>query len=214
MECIHIKNLEKHHPGYRDRVLRWAKFYFNMVQGDPDFEMINNEIDKWRFVALCMLELQAKKPIPLDDGYLIRKGFNLKKRPISLTIQMLHNFVEVVTLGSEIAPHRVEESREEESREEKSRYIEFVQLTKREYDKLIEIFGKKTTEEYIQRLNNYIGSKGKRYKSHYHTILTWADKDKAKPTEAQKRTKESLDRLNQMEVVTADENRPKLSGND
>lgn len=196
MEYIHIKNLEKHHPGYRDRVLRWGKFYFNMVQGDPDFEMIDNEIDKWRFVTLCMLELQAKKPIPLNDDYLRRKGFDLKKRPISLTIQMLHNFIVVVTVDSEMAPHRVEESRVDKSREEKSIYSEFVQLTKQEHSKLIERFGEEITGAYIQRLNNYIGSKGKRYKSHYHTILTWADKDK-KPelTGAQLKTKASFERL-------------------
>jgi len=29
----------------------------------------------------------------------------------------------------------------------------------------------------ITKLNNYIGSKGKKYKSHYHTILNWSRRD-------------------------------------
>jgi len=99
MQYIHIKNLEKYHPGYKDRNLLWCKAYFTMISGDPEFEMIDNEIDKWRFVSLVILELQAKKPIPLNDDYLKKKGFDLRKRPISLTLQVLHNFIEVDTLS-------------------------------------------------------------------------------------------------------------------
>jgi len=94
---LHIRSLEKYHPGYKDRELKWAKMYFNMVQGDPDCEMITSEIDFARLIKFIILELQAKRPIPLEPEYLKRKGFDIKKRPISLTINMLHNFVEVVT---------------------------------------------------------------------------------------------------------------------
>ena len=50
-------------------------------------------------------------------------------------------------------------------------------LTDDEHKKLIEKIGQTETERYIERLNNYIGSKGKKYKSHYHTILNWSSKD-------------------------------------
>lgn len=97
METVHIKNLEKFHPGYKDRQLKWAKIYFGIVQGDPEFEMINSEIDKWRYVCLIMLELQAQKPLPNDTEYWKRKGFDIQKRSMSLTLKMLHNFLDVVT---------------------------------------------------------------------------------------------------------------------
>ena len=42
---IHVINLEKYHPSYKDRTLVWAKIYFNMIQGDPDCEMIESETD-------------------------------------------------------------------------------------------------------------------------------------------------------------------------
>ena len=96
MEYIHIKNLEKYHPGYKDRDLKWAKLYFTMVQGDPEFEVIKDEIDKWRFAAMICLELEAKKPLLNTDEYWVKK-FDVKKRSMSMTLQMLHNFIEVVT---------------------------------------------------------------------------------------------------------------------
>ena len=52
-----------------------------------------------------------------------------------------------------------------------------VKLTAEEHAKLVERFGEKITADYIERLDNYIASKGKKYKSHYHTILVWQRRD-------------------------------------
>ncbi|WBK39940.1 replisome organizer [PinkBerry-associated phage LS06-2018-MD08] len=60
---------------------------------------------------------------------------------------------------------------------QKKKYLDFVKLKEEEHTKLVERYGKKITDEYIDRLNDYIGSKDKRYKSHYHTILAWIKKD-------------------------------------
>lgn len=61
----------------------------------------------------------------------------------------------------------------------KNLYYDFVYLSKEEYQKLIAYFGNESiVHEKIKALNNYIGSKGKKYKSHYHTILSWDRKDK------------------------------------
>ena len=109
LSFIHVKNIEKFHPGYKDRKLHWMKMYFDMVQGDPEFEMIESEIDKWRFICIVVLELQAQKPLPVDDEYFRRKGFDTKKRPISLTLKMLYNFLDTVTQLSKVCA--IEESR-------------------------------------------------------------------------------------------------------
>ncbi len=69
------------------------------------------------------------------------------------------------------------EEEEEEDKIKKKRHLEFVFLNDQEYQRLKDKFGEQATQNYIERLNNYIGSKGKKYKSHYHTILTWAGKD-------------------------------------
>ena len=117
-QYIHIRSLEKYHPGYKDRELKWAKMFFNIVQGDPEFELIDNEIDKWRYLAMICLELQAKKPLPDSNIYWTKKGFDLKKRPMSLTIQMLHNFLETIQIKSETCVLDKEVDKEKEKRVE------------------------------------------------------------------------------------------------
>lgn len=59
---------------------------------------------------------------------------------------------------------------------EKFGEFENVLLTKEELDKLKSKLGEQT-DGYIERLSNYIASTGKRYKSHYATILNWIQKD-------------------------------------
>lgn len=61
----------------------------------------------------------------------------------------------------------------------KKKFGEFenVFLSEQEFEKLKARF-KNEAEVYIERLSNYIESSGKRYKSHYATILSWAEKDK------------------------------------
>lgn len=119
MKYIHVKNLEKYHPGYKDRILLWAKIHIKMIQGDPDCEMITDETDWARLIKFILLELNAQKPIPLDPLYLQRKGFNLKKRPIDLTINMLQTFIEVVSITDTECIQDVTHIRVEKSREEK-----------------------------------------------------------------------------------------------
>lgn len=59
----------------------------------------------------------------------------------------------------------------------KEKFLEFVYLTKQEYDKLIDTYWEKVIEWQIENLNNYIWQKWKdKYKSHYYTILSWNKK--------------------------------------
>lgn len=59
----------------------------------------------------------------------------------------------------------------------KETYSECVKLSKDEYSKLTEQFGIEGTNERIKNLNDYVMSKGAKYKSHYHTILNWERKN-------------------------------------
>lgn len=124
MEYIHIKRIEDYHPKYKDRELQWCKAYFKMLNADPEFEMLE-EIDKWRFLAFVMLELQTKKPVPVDEPYLARKGFNFKKRPMSLTIKMLHNFIILVDEGEKLCSIEVDKEVEEEVDKRRAYMAEF-----------------------------------------------------------------------------------------
>jgi len=65
---------------------------------------------------------------------------------------------------------------------EKTSFGEFqnVKLTDSEYQKLLSLFGPDQCKEKIETLSQYIASKGKKYSSHYATILSWERKNKNK----------------------------------
>ena len=62
-------------------------------------------------------------------------------------------------------------------KQEKALFLDFVSLSKEEYSKLVKKYGEPQTKSLIKSLNDGIGSKGYKYKSHYHTILVWAKRD-------------------------------------
>jgi hypothetical protein len=83
--------------------------------------------------------------------------------------------------------HKKERSKEiKRSVKEKKLFGEFVLLTDEEYDSLLkpEYFGSKALlERGIKKLDNYIGSSGKKYKSHWHVLKGWVldDLERYKP---------------------------------
>ena len=83
---------------------------------------------------------------------------------------------------------------DKEKDNKKNKYLDFVYLSEDEHQKLISQLGNKLTDELIDKLNNYIWSTGKRYKSHYFTILNWS-KNEVKVT-----THTNLERERQAEL--------------
>lgn len=76
----------------------------------------------------------------------------------------------------------VKETKLKETNINKTKHLDFVFLTIEEFGKLKEKFGEDKASGYIERLNNYIGqigikAAGKKYISHFHVILNWANKD-------------------------------------
>ena len=70
-------------------------------------------------------------------------------------------------------PELSPKEKEKAEKAKKYKYGEFVSMTRDEYAKLCEKYGEDETKDMIEILDNYIGSKGKRYKNHYRTILSW-----------------------------------------
>jgi len=70
--------------------------------------------------------------------------------------------------------------KKEEKKNIKKKFLDFVFLAEPEHKKLIEKFGSDSAHERIEKLNEYIGSKGVKYSSHYFTILSWDRRDKEK----------------------------------
>lgn len=75
------------------------------------------------------------------------------------------------------------------SGEKKEIFSEKVKLTKEEYQKLCEKFGKDEADARIENLSLYIQSKGDKYRSHYATILNWErmEQDKTKKETGKKK---------------------------
>jgi hypothetical protein len=131
MKYINVINLDRYQPGYKDRDLIWIKVYIKLINGSYEFEMMH-ETDKWRFIALCMLQTQTKKPVPSDAAYLSKKGFVFKNRPLNLTLKALQNaqLVELVDVTETYSKSEtsvdscddsVTQSREEKIRKDKIR---------------------------------------------------------------------------------------------
>lgn len=72
-----------------------------------------------------------------------------------------------------------ERERESSPPPKKLKFVDFVFLTAEENEKLVDKFGVDETAGMINRLNLYLGQTGKTYKSHYFTLLKWAERDQA-----------------------------------
>ena len=81
------------------------------------------------------------------------------------------------TVNGQVTTNKNVKKANNEKNANKNKHKEFVYLTDIEYDNLMGKFGETIANSKIDALNEYIGSTGKNYKSHYHTILMWARKD-------------------------------------
>lgn len=96
---------------------------------------------------------------------------------------------------NENAPNSHSKARcEQNTPQDKETYGEgaFVRLRALEYEKLIKEHGQEKINEIIQDLDDYIGSTGKRYKSHYHTIKMWLKRNAEKQNARNSAKKDSL----------------------
>ncbi len=84
---------------------------------------------------------------------------------------------ELFTEVPEAPPPLTPEQKAAADKKKKYKYAEFVTLTREEYAKLCAEYGEDPTKAMIDILNNYKGSRGRRYKSDYLTIRGWV-KDK------------------------------------
>ena len=78
--------------------------------------------------------------------------------------------------NKEVTPNKNDNKDKKDNK--KNIYSEFVKLTDEEYKKLIEQYGETKTKTMIKNLSDYIGAKGDKYKSHYHTLQMWENKNK------------------------------------
>lgn len=118
-------------------------------------------------------------------------------------VKMLQCNVDVTKCNAYIEEEKdkKKDKNKKEKEKEKKEYGEFknVLLTDEEYHKLEE----SNLLAYIEEVSSYIASTGKKYKSHYATILNWSRKDKNKEKKEYK-SFQQLDYERQMKILWGD----------
>lgn len=105
----------------------------------------------------------------LDNRRTRPTEYQTEKSLLTLTEEKMY------VLSEGLASAVPEEKRiEEKSIVEKYGELKNVQLTEEEITKLRMKYGKSATNHLIEELSTYMGASGKKYRSHYATILNWA----------------------------------------
>jgi len=203
VEYLRIKNWEKFQQ-YRDREPKWIKLHRALLR-NYEFNKLP-DTTKAHLILLWLLAAELHNQIPLDKDWI--KSEIKAKSKIDFDALVSAGFISIYKQEGESVQNctelYIEKRREEKRRGEgeppKKRFLNYTLLTEEEHQKLINQLGEKLTTEYIEKVDSYVGSTGRRYKSHYMTILSWWQKDgkpgssKVKPPdrEAQRRRAEIL----------------------
>ena len=168
----------------------------NMVLNNVLFIHLNTE--KLKEISYPSCE-NVDTPITKKcDPYHEKKG-DLSRKNVTPITQKRDTNTETTT---EITTEREEKNptpqktKTKKQKQKKIEYGDFVKLTKAEYKKLCKEFGGRVITEYIEKVDNYIGSSGRKYKSHYHTIRVWLNNDGIRPMDMTRVGNSAQDRLN------------------
>lgn len=182
---------------YKKRNPPWVKLYNDLLDNDR-FECLHDD-SKLLYFCLLMFASRRENKIKLDLQWLQRKLPLSKVISRDKTLQPLIDagFITVYQDDSKMIASgkqdailsRGEERRDRGETDSKTLYGPFVKLTSEEHEKLVEKFGDEGAQDRIDNLNEGIGSKGYKYKSHYFTILSWERKTKKDDVPAQNKTK-------------------------
>ena len=149
---------------------------------DPEWVSLT-DVERGQLIALWLLAADHNGQIPSSPALIQKLCF--MSSPLKL-----NKFIElgfIIEPDASLTPERRQADAPEESREDKNRgenkdkFKDYVLLTKDEYKKLTDKYSASIINNKIDDLNNYLGSTGKKYKSHYHTILSWLRKDGTPP---------------------------------
>lgn len=80
----------------------------------------------------------------------------------------------------------------------KVQFTENVSMTNAEYEKLVSTYGEANTARMIEKLDNYKGATGKKYKSDYRAILNWVADEIMKQKNKDNQEPKSWDTLRQL----------------
>ena len=107
---------------------------------------------------------KRRKEIPMLQKYILN-GVNGYINKINAHIIFIDDDISTQT--------ETETETESKQKVNKVKYADYVSMTETEYQKLIDKYGLVHTKAFIEKLNVYKGSNGKKYKDDYLAILNW-----------------------------------------
>ena len=187
MQYIHIVNWGKHQH-YTKRNPPWIKLERDIIRefdedGNPKKFFTLPDSAKLTFVLLLCFRPSFNKHIPLKSEKWLAEQLGIKKVDLQPLVDIGFITIAPDTLAGVLAGVLAEVGQDDnkvlapetETETETETYGEFgnVKLSNEELQKLKEKFTEKGAKERIEALSEYMSSKGKQYKSHYATILSW-----------------------------------------
>jgi len=183
MQYLKIVNWEKYQH-YSKRNPPWIKLH-NQLLDNYDYGCLQ-DASKLLLMTLYLLASRTENNIPADQNWVRTKG--MLRGTINWEPLISAGFI---TLNGNSASDSLASCKqnggtetETETENIKNIYItpllgEFVnvKLTEEQLRNLKTKFGDDLAQKKIQDLSSYIASKGKKYKSHYATILNWLRKE-------------------------------------
>lgn len=108
VKAVHVVNIEKYVPAYKDRAFSWLKIYCRDAYDkktdthyrsffDDDEITHLDELNRYRFISLVAREVTLGGPVPLDERNLKIMGWDLEKCSKSRTLAVLQKLVVSVT---------------------------------------------------------------------------------------------------------------------
>ena len=155
---------------------------------------IHNYIRKDTYTETKYKEEKATLEMDENNAYRLADSTPLQLRDEFVTSPSTQVRLGKVRLGQDRIGEDIEEAKPPKPTRHKYGMYENVLLTDEEYQKLIAEFPHDYSER-IERLSEYIASKGTKYKSHLATIRAWERKDAEKKPASAKSSNPFLDML-------------------
>jgi len=122
------------------------------------------------------LIIRADKTLSLNE-IVIQDKLNLISNESQINFKLISNEFKMMPIKEVKKLISIKNKNNKNEKNVKNKYLDSVLLSDEEYRILGEKLGDINRKKYIENLDCYIGSKGKKYKSHYKTILAWWHKD-------------------------------------
>lgn len=130
-------------------------------------QQVRTSLNKLQSTGEITQKPHSKYSVITINNYELYQDTNTQNNTVATRNQ--HDSNTVATTDNKKKKEKIQES--------KNKYGDCVLLTTKEYESLIEKLGTKVTQTYIERLDEYLGMKNKRYDSHYKVILNWYRRD-------------------------------------